>query len=461
MRRHRLPGRGAAAGGRVGPRDPDRLRPGGGGAALVAAEADRAPVRRGLRRRQRARHAPDGRDGTYVSLPPVAGKGAQVVQPLPPGLRGIFVVSWSLLSDDGHLVAGDFAFSVGTSGALPAASTSASSPRRSEVVASWLFFLGLSLALGGILSERLVWRDPPVRAPALLGIGIAIVASLAFFVLLSGDRANGGVTAGLHAHALKAVAQSRPGALTLAVLAALLVAAVLAAVRRTRVAALVPLAAAGTLVAVRGHAGTSGDWWAPLAEAVHLLAAAAWTGALAHLVLVLFRAPDAPLARRAPGPPVRRARASHRARRARHGRAERARRVPRPLLGVRHGLRTNARGEERARGGRARARPRQQAVRATRESRARAPASPPADARRARGRRRGARRGRPARQPRPAENGRRQRRGVPRSPPPRRAGPRSGSQASRGGRRSGSRRPTTSSSSLCCPPGAARSRASS
>jgi copper transport protein len=232
-------------------------------------------------------------DGTYVSLPPVAGKGAQVVQQLPSGLRGIFVVSWSLLSDDGHLVAGDFAFSVRASGALPAASTSASSPRRSEVVASWLFFVGLALALGGILSERLVWRDPPLRAPALLGIGTAIVASLAFFVLLSGDRANGGVTAGLHAHALKAVAQSRPGALTLAVLAALVVAAVLAAVGRTRVVALVPLAAAGAMVAVRGHAGTSGDWWAPLAEAVHLLAAAAWTGALAHLVLVLFRAPDA------------------------------------------------------------------------------------------------------------------------------------------------------------------------
>jgi copper transport protein len=232
-------------------------------------------------------------DGTYVALPPVAGKGAQVVQQLPAGLRGIFVVSWSLLSDDGHLVAGDFAFSVGASGALPAASTSASSPRRSEVVASWLFFLGLSLALGGILSERLVWRDPPVRAPALLGIGTAIVASLAFFVLLSGDRANGGVAAGLRPHALQAVAQSRPGALTLAVLGALVVAAVLTAVRRTRLAAVVPLAAAGTMVAVRGHAGTSSDWWAPLAEAVHLLAAAAWTGALAHLVLVLFRAPDA------------------------------------------------------------------------------------------------------------------------------------------------------------------------
>jgi putative copper export protein len=36
--------------------------------------------------------------------------------------------------------------------------------------------------------------------------------------------------------------------------------------------------------------GTSGGRWATLADAIHLLAAAAWTGALAHLVLVLAAA---------------------------------------------------------------------------------------------------------------------------------------------------------------------------
>jgi copper transport protein len=231
-------------------------------------------------------------DGAPVPLPPVSGSGARIVQEMPSSMRGIYVVSWSLLSDDGHLEAGDFAFSVGAAGAIPAASTSTSSPHRSQVVASWLFFLGLALAFGGILSERLVWRAPPVRAPALPGIGIAAVASATFFALLSGDRASGGVVAGLHAHALNAVAQSRPGALTLGVIAMLAAAAVLAAAARTRSIALAPLAAAGILVATRGHAGTSGDWWAPLADSVHLLAAAAWTGALAHLVLVLVRTPD-------------------------------------------------------------------------------------------------------------------------------------------------------------------------
>lgn len=231
-------------------------------------------------------------DGSFVSLPPVSGGGARIVQPLPAGLRGIFVVSWSLLSDDGHLVDGDFAFSVATAGALPAASGSASGPHRSEVVASWLFFAGFALAFGGLLSERLVWRLPPVPAPALAGIAVAVAASATLFVFLAADRENGGVTAGLHLRALRAVATSRPGELTLGVIAALVVSAALVIAPRTRLAALLPLTVAGILVAWRGHAGTSGDWWAPLADSVHLLAAAAWAGALAHLVLVLVRTPE-------------------------------------------------------------------------------------------------------------------------------------------------------------------------
>lgn len=232
-------------------------------------------------------------DGQAVPLPPVAGSGARIVQRLPGGLRGIFVVSWSVLSDDGHLVAGDFAFSVATPGAIPAAFTSSSTPPRSDVVTSWLFFVGLALALGGILSERLVWRTPPARAPVLAGIGLAALTSAAWFVLLAGDRANGGVGAGLHGGALRAAAESRPGALTLGVIGLLAAAAALASLPRARAVALLPLAAAGALVAVRGHAGTSGSEWAPVADSIHLLAAAAWTGALAHLVLVLLRAPEA------------------------------------------------------------------------------------------------------------------------------------------------------------------------
>jgi copper transport protein len=225
-------------------------------------------------------------DGTEVALGAPVERGATIVQPLPARLRGIFLLTWTLLSDDGHPTEGSIPFSVATSGALPAATASSGPTQWPEVAATWLFFVGLALAFGGILSERLVWRAPPVAAPAIFGVGIAVGAAATTFVLLAADRVHGTLVAGLDGPALREVASSRPGALTLGVIGGLLLAAALV-VARLPLVALVPLAATGVLVALRGHAGTSGDWWAPTADAVHLLAAAAWTGALAHLVLVL------------------------------------------------------------------------------------------------------------------------------------------------------------------------------
>jgi copper transport protein len=225
-------------------------------------------------------------DGTRVTLPPALEQGATIVQPLPPGLHGIFLLTWKLLSDDGHPTQGSIPFSVGATGALPAATTSEGPTQWPEVAAGWLLFAGLALAFGGILSERLVWRAAPVAAPVLFGIGVAVGAAAISLVLLAGDRVHGDLVSGLDVQALRDVAASRPGVLTVAVVVALLAAAALV-IARLPVVALVSLAAAGVFVAYRGHAGTSGDWWAPPADAVHLLAAAAWTGALAHLVLVL------------------------------------------------------------------------------------------------------------------------------------------------------------------------------
>jgi copper transport protein len=225
-------------------------------------------------------------DGTDVALGPPVERGATIVQPLPPVLHGIFLLTWTLLSDDGHPTEGSIPFSVATNGTLPAATASSGPTQWPEVAANWLFFVGLALAFGGILSERLVWRAAPVAAPVIFGIGTAVGAAATTLVLLAADRVHGTLVAGLDGPTLREVSSSRPGGLTVGVIAALLVAAALV-VARLPVVALVPLAATGVLVALRGHAGTSGDWWAPTADAVHLLAAAAWTGALAHLVLVL------------------------------------------------------------------------------------------------------------------------------------------------------------------------------
>jgi copper transport protein len=229
-------------------------------------------------------------DGTRIALPPPAERGPTIVQRLPRNLRGIYLLTWSLVSDDGHPTQGSVPYSFGASGALPAVTASSGPTQWPEAAADWLFFVGLALAFGGILSERLVWRRPPISAPVLFGIGVAVVAAAVSLVLLAADGVHGDFASGLGGDALRGVAGSRPGTLTVAMIVALLAAAAFV-VGRLRLAALVPLAASGVFLAYRGHAGTSGDWWAPLADAVHVLAAAAWTGALAHLVLVLAAAP--------------------------------------------------------------------------------------------------------------------------------------------------------------------------
>src|SRR5207245_9528693 len=100
-------------------------------------------------------------NGGTIKLPVSRAAGAVIQQPLPAKLRGVFIVSWRVLSDDGHISLGEFAFAAGSAGALPTVSSSSQGRSWSEVAASCLLFIGLALALGGLVSERVVWRRTP------------------------------------------------------------------------------------------------------------------------------------------------------------------------------------------------------------------------------------------------------------------------------------------------------------
>src|SRR5712691_341193 len=127
-----------------------------------------------------------------LTLPPPQAKGSAIRQVLPPQLRGVYVVSWRVLSDDGHISLGEFAIAVGSAAALPAlgAASSGTTPL-SGVAASWLFFVGLALALGGIVSGRLFWRRSAAlasvgRLPVLAGVALALLGEVWTLVLLAG-----------------------------------------------------------------------------------------------------------------------------------------------------------------------------------------------------------------------------------------------------------------------------------
>ena len=215
-------------------------------------------------------------------------------QPLPPNLRGVFVVSWRVVSDDGHVSLGEFAFAAGSAAAVPKIATGSQSTSWSDVAPSWLMFIGLALALGGLLSELVVWKrddeeHSPARAPVVTGVIVAVAGGLLELVLLAGSERGGGFASGLHGQAIGNALGTRPGGLILATLVALVLAGVLARIRSLRAIAVLPLLAAVVVTADRGHSGTSSTGWAVVAGSLHLAAAAVWAGALAHLVMIAAR----------------------------------------------------------------------------------------------------------------------------------------------------------------------------
>lgn len=238
--------------------------------------------------------------GETVALPKARVAGAVIEQPLPPKLRGVFIVSWRVLSDDGHISVGELSFAAGSTGALPSVRNPSQGRSWSEIGASWLLFIGVALGLGGLVSERVVWRRTSaqrtvIAAPVAVGLVLATTGALLELVLLAGNERGGGFESGLHGAALADALGTRPGRLSLATLVALAIAGMLVPLRRLRLVAVVPLLAAVVFIADRGHSGTASYGWAVVAAAIHLAAVAVWLGALAHLVLIIVRA-EAPRA---------------------------------------------------------------------------------------------------------------------------------------------------------------------
>lgn len=212
--------------------------------------------------------------GKKLRLAAPVRRDTVVSQALSPTNDEILIVNWRVVAEDGHISTGEFAFAAGSTGSLPAlgsgssATTNASSV---DMVLSWVFFLGLALSLGGLVSERFIWRREQIdrqvaRAPVLAGLGLAALAIPLQLVALETDIS------------------SRPAKLLVA--QAVTVVAALALLRGARSLVVLPLLAAAVLSAARGHSGTSGHWWAVPADALHLAAAAIWVGALVHLVLL-------------------------------------------------------------------------------------------------------------------------------------------------------------------------------
>jgi copper transport protein len=246
------------------------------------------------------------------------GRGSVVDVRLRPGMHdGTYLVSWRVVSDDSHPVAGEFFFSVGAPGAAPSASVTGGNTAVGLLlgVARFAGFAGLALLLGTsvflLLCWPAGWRDR--RAHRLLagGWGLSLGATVTALLLQGPYGAGRGLSSLMHGSVLQSTLTTRFGHAHVLRLWLLLAFAgvVVAQVQRasgrdrrkvasTRVGSLAAVAIGVALlatVAFAGHAddGTERALALPI-DVLHLTAMSAWLGGLATIVYCLLLRPGVP-----------------------------------------------------------------------------------------------------------------------------------------------------------------------
>jgi copper transport protein len=211
--------------------------------------------------------------------------GKVLVVDLPAVLAdGDYVVTWRVVSDDGHLETGALAFGVGAGTPAPAAVVSQKTERDNLLaVERWIFLAGL-LTAAGIAAVRLGLgrREPRLAAPAL-AVALLVAAAGALLELVRIPNA----------------LDTRFGVVTAVALGVALAGAAAAALS-LRLPALLPVAeaaAVGLVVApaLSGHALAS-DRPVALAlpaDLIHTAAAAVWIGGVVWLALLAVRGNEA------------------------------------------------------------------------------------------------------------------------------------------------------------------------
>lgn len=225
---------------------------------------------------------------------------------LPPALStGGYLVTWRVVSADGHPVGGTFAFSIGTAHpGMPPASAGNGAWREtswhtSKIALRFLQDVSLLVTAGGALFLLLVLRGQRAAVPRLVPAicvsgGLAMAAAVLQVGVQGGWLAAAPLAAFLQLTAWRLGAASTVGISAAAMIGGLLILALGLAMRRGEIAmALVLLGAlsAPTSLALTGHAVTAG-WPAQAVLALHSITVAFWLGAFWPLLVIVRTCPS-------------------------------------------------------------------------------------------------------------------------------------------------------------------------
>ena len=213
--------------------------------------------------------------------------GTRVRANLPALQRDAYVVSWQIVASDGHTTEGEFAFAVGTD--LPAGASSITGPTSTapfpwvDAMTQLLLVAGLAFALGGLVSERFIWKPQPSaptlsRSPATVAVVVAIGGAVVA-VVVELRRRHMLVTPGRWVTGL----DTRADRFLLAIVGVSCLGLVAVRSVRFRAEAAIPVAIALAFVVWRGHSGDDNRWWATPIGSAHVIGGALWAGALLHL----------------------------------------------------------------------------------------------------------------------------------------------------------------------------------
>lgn len=231
--------------------------------------------------------------GRTVTLDRITGDGASVVIEAPAGLAdGPYALSYRVVSEDGHPIAGSVSFAIGAADAGPPPEIDPADPALKTAIwtARLALYLGLTFGVGGAFALAWLGDGRLARRTVFAALSIGLAAAPVAFGLQGADLVGAPISGAFDPVAWRQALASSYASTAAGAAITILVALASLACRGVTAKALSALALCGVglSLAASGHASAaSPQALMRPAVFVHAVAAAFWIGALAPVLASL------------------------------------------------------------------------------------------------------------------------------------------------------------------------------